>query len=185
MFKKFKRFRVSPFLLVLIFLVFSCSKEDEQPPISIYGNYVVTAVETNGQFDFLNTGTISSDLKKQVEETQGFNYSSNLLTIISGNPDMVNVTLIEPNVLTTLPDNLPLIRYGNVPKTLIIDLEVGSKNFTIITPNIITEEIGRIEEMEMLNQFQIKVQVPQRIYDFNTQAWVNTIVTYTFNRLYV
>lgn len=185
MFKKFESSRIILSLLSVVFLAQSCSKDAEQPPISIYGNYVVTSVEANGQYDFLNTGTISSDLKKQVEDTQGYNFSSNLLTIISGNPDLVNMTLIEPNVLTTLPDNLPLIRYGNVPKTLNVNLEAGSNNFTILTSNNVTEEIGKIEEMEMLNQFQIKVQVPQRIYDFNTQAWVNTIVNYTFNRLYV
>jgi hypothetical protein len=66
-----------------------------------------------------------------------------------------------------------------------VDKEKGNNIFTIITPNAATQEIGQIEEMEMLNQFQIKVVVPQRIYDFSTKAWVNTTVTYTFNRLYV
>lgn len=172
-------------LLVMTFFVVSCNKENEQPPISIYGNYVVTKIETEGQFDFLNTGTVSSDLKKQVEDGQGFNFSSNFLTLISDNPDKINLNLIEPGLLTTLPDNIPLIRYNNVSKLLNVVKQADSKFFTIVTANVATQEIGEIEEMEMLNQFQIKVLVPQRIYDFSTKAWVNTTVTYIYNRLNV
>lgn len=185
MFENKKRSVIIPLLFAITFFVVSCNKEDEQPPISIYGNYVVTKIETEGQFDFVNTGTVSSDLKKQVEDVQGFNFSSSFLTLIAGNPDLVNLNLIEPGVLTTLPDNIPLIRYSNVSKSLNVDKETGNNIFTIITTNVATQEIGQIEEMEMLNQFQIKVVVPQRIYDFSTKAWLNTNVTYTFNRLYV
>lgn len=185
MFNRFERLGIVPILLLVTFLVLSCDKEDEQPVISIYGNYVVTVIETEGQYDFVNTGIVSSNLMKQVEDAQGYNFSANQLTIIAGSPDLVNMNLIEPGLLTTLPDNIPLIRYSNVAKTLNVDLEAGNKDFIILNSNAITEEIGRIEEMEMLNQFQIKVKVPQRIYDFNTKAWVNTIVSYTFNRLYV
>ena len=185
MFEKNKKLGIIPLLLVITFFVVSCNKDNEQPSIRIYGNYVVTKIETEGQFDFVNTGTVSSDLKKQVEEGQGLNFSSSFLTLIAGNPDLVNLNLIEPAVLTTLPDNIPLIRYSNVSKVLNVDKEKGNNIFTIITPNAATQEIGQIEEMEMLNQFQIKVVVPQRIYDFSTKAWVNTTVTYTFNRLYV
>jgi hypothetical protein len=185
MFEMFKKSRFNVLILLLYIFAVSCSKDDEQPPISIYGNYVVTKIETSGQFDFVNTGTVSSDLKKQVEEVQGFNFSNNRLTLIAGDPDLANINLIEAGVLTTLPDNIPLIRFNNVPKVLNIEKEDGSNIFTIITSNAATEQIGVIEEMEMLNQFQIKVSVPQRIYDFNTNVWVNTTVTYTFNRLYV
>lgn len=185
MFNRIEKLGIVPLLIMVVFLVLSCSKDDEQPAITIYGNYVVTVIETEGQYDFVNTGTVSSNLMKQVEEAQGYNFSANQLTIIAGSPDLINMNLIEPSILTTLPENIPLIRYSNISKTMNVDLEIGNKEFTILTPNAISEGIGEIEEMEMLNQFQIKVKAPQRIYDFNTQAWVNTIVSYTFNRIYV
>lgn len=185
MFKIWNRYWVNPLFFVLTFISFSCSKDTEQPPISIYGTYVLTVIETEGQYDFLNTGTVSSDLKKQVEESQGFSFNSNLLTLIAGSPDIANLAIIEAGVLTTLPGNIPLIRYSNVSKLLNVEKQVDNNTFTIVTSNTATEQVGEIREMEMINQFQIKVLVPQRIYDFNTEAWVNTTVIYTFNRLYV
>ena len=177
--------RLSTLILMIAIFTFSCDKDSEQPPVSIYGIYVLTEIETEGQYDFLNTGVVSSDLKKQVEVEQSFNFNSILLTLNAGSPDIANMVIIEAGLLTTLPGNIPLIRYNNVSKLLNIEKQADNKTFTIVTPNAATEQVGAVQEMEMVNQFQIKVMVPQRIYDFNTEAWVNTTVAYTFNRLYV
>ncbi|WP_157370137.1 hypothetical protein [Aquiflexum balticum] len=174
-------------ILGLIFLlnIVSCNSDPEEPMISLYGAYLLTKIETDGQFDFLNVGEATSDMKKQLEESQGVNFDNVLLTFFWGTPEVFNITFMQPSLLTTLPDNIPLIRYVNSSKTLSVEYIQESREFSIIKNYTATTEIGQVTAIELVNQFQIKVSVPQRIYDYKSQAWVNTLVTYTYNRLNV
>lgn len=184
----FKKIEMIPFgFLGLIFFLSmaSCNSDPQEPMISLYGTYILTEMETDGQFDFLNVGEATTDLKKQLEESQGINFENVLLTFLQGSPEVLNITLMEASILTTLPDNIPLIRYVNTLRILNVAYRPDSREFSIVKNYAATSEIGQVTAIELLNQFQIKISVPQRIYDYNTQAWVDTLVTYTFNRLYV
>lgn len=184
----FEKMKIIPFgILSLIFLLsmVSCNSDPEEPMISLYGTYLLTKIETDGQFDFLNVGEATSDMKKQLEESQGVNFDNVLLTFLRGTPEVFNITFMEASILTTLPDNIPLIRYVNSSKILSVEFRQDSREFSIVKNYTATTEIGQVTAIELLNQFQIEVSVPQRIYDYKSQAWVNTLVTYTFNRLNV
>lgn len=184
----FEKIKIIPFGILGLFFIlnmFSCNSEPEEPMISLYGTYLLTKIETDGQFDFLNVGETTTDLKKQLEESQGINFENVLLTFLQGNPEVFNITFMEASILTTLPDNIPLIRYVNSLRVLNVEFRPDSREFSIVKNYTATAEIGQVTAIELLNQFQIKITVPQRIYDYNSQAWVNTVVTYTFNRLYV
>jgi hypothetical protein len=184
----FEKMKIIPFgILGLIFLLsmVSCNSDPEEPMISLYGTYLLTKIETDGQFDFLNVGEVTTDMKKQLEESQGVNFDNVLLTFLRGTPEVFNITFMEASILTTLPDNIPLIRYVNSLKILSVEFRPDSREFSIVKNYTATTEIGQVTAIELLNQFQIEVSVPQRIYDYKSQAWVNTLVTYTFNRLNV
>lgn len=185
MFKNIKNIPVGILSLCLFFCLLSCNSDKEEPMISLYGTYVLTGMVTDGQFDFLNVGEVTNNLKGQIEASQGFNFDNVLLTFLEGSPDVFNMNLMEASVLTTLPDNIPLIRYVNTTRVLNVGYRPDNREFSIINNYPATSEIGQVSDIELLNRFQIKVTVPQRIYDYNSKAWVNTAVTYTFNRLYV
>jgi hypothetical protein len=184
----FKKMKIIPFgILGLIFflIMVSCNSDQEVPNINIYGTYFLSAIEADVQYDFLNLGEVTADLKKQIVESQGINFENVLLTFLPGNPEVVNMTFMEATILTTLPNNIPLMRYENSSRIFDVQFSPESREFSIIKNYTATTEIGQVTAIELLNPLQIKVIVPQRIYDYNSQAWVNTVLTYIFNRLNV
>lgn len=185
MFEKMKNIPLGILSLIFFLSIVSCNSDEEEPKINLYGIYSLSGIEADGQYDFLNVGEVTADLKKQIVESQGINIENVLLTFLPGNPEVFNITFLEASILTTLPNNIPLIRYENSSRIFDVQFRPDSGEFSIIKNYTATTEIGQVTAIELLNQFQIKVIVPQRVYDYNSQAWVNTIMTYTFNRLNV
>ncbi len=177
-------------LVLFLGLLLGCEKEEPIPEVDVFGNYVLFSVETENPYDFTNDGIASTNLKGQIEEAQ-----SSLGTIelfitqrgtVDSEVDIMNIPLLVPNVLTTLPEGIPLVRYAANSYTIEVVFDQTLQQFLTFEnatqSSTLKVDGATILTLNLLSEIQIEAKVLQEVYDFASQDWVEEPVTYRFNR---
>lgn len=178
-------------LVLFLGILVGCEKEEPIPEVDVFGNYVLFSVATENPYDFTNDAIASTDLKGQIEEAQSSLGTIELFITQRGTlateVDIMNIPLIVPAILTTLPDDIPLVRYASNGYTIEVQFDQSTQRFLTYENGSqvgsIELEGGTIEEMELLSSIQIEAKVVQELYDYISGAWVTETVTYRYNKV--
>ncbi len=177
--------------LVLCFgLLLGCETEEPTPEVDVFGNYVLFSVVTENPYDFTDDGIESTDLKGQIGAAQPTLGTTELIVTQRGtmesDVDILNIAIMAPTVLTTLPGGKPLLRYEINRYPIQVRFDQAPQQFLLFENSnpvsSIQLEVGTINEINLINFIQIEVIVEQELYDYTLQDWVQETVTYRFNK---
>jgi len=174
-----KRYK-SPHRLVIFLVIglIACQDDDALRPF-FYGNYNLESITMDRIMDINNDGEASMDFFSQVEA--GIDNQINRLTLFSAEMDEIQFALFFSNVLT-VQSGVPIIRFPVENQSLVVVFDEDSGAFAVLRMQPLVPQAGQIIAINLIDRSTIDVEVNKSLYNFVTEEWIDTMVTYRFVR---